>query len=1666
MDPLLFTAPGRIRILLVPVHPIKAHTFQKYVELVKKFGVVKLGDVTPDMRGTQKTMFSAQAFHEGQLHFNFITNYEAEHAYLEEFQMHRKIFGVIGIMDCQEFSNLPDGFSKFSEILKNYPTAIAHRCFAFNPAETQPDDTKGLIMLPNFGDMGFYMSTMICDFASNILTEFGNVASMIEKKTIINSPKIPSISSTSNSNTLQPSSLSTTRYSKPANSYSLPDLRSPPPIPLTPPSQAMTTVGIGGTTVGVNSKDNPYQIRSTLGNIANQAAMVPNTVADLKLKRRAPGRIQKLIADLYLMSGRLPDAVTNYYIAIDTTRNNSDYLWQAAALEGLCVALILLAYLHADIGPQVLQAPPSPNTNPPSSPSSPIGPKPLWTDITEKYINVITLYAKTSNSAHNQVPPLVYTESCLKLAKMLSSIWIVGQWGDDALKVIVHGGPPSEKNSSKKWGLSQMSGVTRTEISQWAMKGYGAFVEEMTLTEQIYITTTIASIFSTINFRRKHAFFLRQAVLLILPIFAKPQNSSQNLLIDEFDSGIISCLAKVTDVYGVGDESKIDKPDIGPILDDDPLLNFGWPAIQIDVMKDAISLTEALPDISSAIKYTTRLLRRLFLHLPKEEQHRLSISLPRLVSLAKKQGFDMDVKYWGMNLVRAIEVCRPTLRKVPYPHSSKLFTMKMADEQVESNDGPFIYNPFSKKTVETVQTHLVANETAYFMVTLANPFAVDLDIQSISISTSGIAFKPNIVPTSIPANTSIPLRLSGIPKEAGGLIIRGCKIKVYGCLEQEFCVFLPPKEDEIKRKEKDEELSKRIKKSGLAVIDRHRRVDSQGSTSSISTAATSVAQNQYMDFLKVDVIDDQPLLKIKSTSLMHGAVMLFEGEKTEMTIKLENIGKIPVNFITLSFHDSTLANAQAILNSADIPAEEAYEMELYAHRQPVFSWDQMERKINLLPGNEQILNVKLFGKRGCTYGTIQIDYGYLDRPDSPPKDIFFTRQVFYPILLTVHQHLEPLAMDVLNFKPIAGSGSLQNGNGYINVIDHRKQVEELLKISRFSEKSVSKLENEYCLLTFDIRNVWHIPFEVTYSVDEVESPNYVKISTTVEPSSTARIVLPIKRIALNESDATKPIPSLFDKQFVVSKGPKTTIEQERLHLALFWYRENLLKKLTTTWRCPISHREGTVDIRSLRLNKSMLNILRINEVSFFVEIRETSKVVKLALNRFKCPVNEFIPIRFVVFNRQEKPIKLCIRIQPVQSYSDGLMECDLSGRMVWNGLLQTPLPKIEPKSSTTYILPVCFFSRGDFQFLYHCEDIVSRAIGAVSGVYARLNFKVFKRPYSTHTCHYGVCFDIDGVLIKGKKVLPETREALSFLSGENPLQKKIPFILLTNGGGTTEVRKAVELSKLLEFPISSQQLVLSHSPMRSLVPKYENSMVLIVGGGGDSCREVAESYGFKKVVTPLDITTYSPSIWPHRKIDHQTKRTVKHDFLKEPIQAIMMFHDSWNWGRDVQIITDLLRSKDGYIGTLAHGLEENLHQMPVYFSNPDFIWSNDFPIPRFGQGAFRKALEVLFEEMTGRKLKYELFGKPETPTYRYAEQILENWAFETLKDRALQRHTYAIGDNPAADIAGANAHNWTSILVRTGVFQGKENDDRFPADFVAQHVLEAVQWVFSREEGM
>mmetsp|Transcript_23066 Transcript_23066/g.57020 ORF Transcript_23066/g.57020 Transcript_23066/m.57020 type:complete len:182 (+) Transcript_23066:559-1104(+) len=125
---------------------------------------------------------------------------------------------------------------------------------------------------------------------------------------------------------------------------------------------------------------------------------------------------------------------------------------------------------------------------------------------------------------------------------------------------------------------------------------------------------------------------------------------------------------------------------------------------------------------------------------------------------------------------------------------------------------------------------------------------------------------------------------------------------------------------------------------------------------------------------------------------------------------------------------------------------------------------------------------------------------------------------------------------------------------------------------------------------------------------------------------------------------------------------------------------------------------------------------------------------------------------------------------------------------------------------------------------------------------------------------------------------------------------------------------------------------------------------------------------------------------------------------------------------------------------------------------------------RFGQGAFTTALEHLFEKLHGRPLPVTYYGKPNAVVYRYATRILEA---EVRRIRSLPAadnvtfdRIYAIGDNPKADVRGANRAGlpWTSVLVRTGVFSGEDNDPDDPAHIVSHDVHAAVKMIVERRE--
>ncbi|KAG9807844.1 HAD-superfamily hydrolase, partial [Aureobasidium melanogenum] len=176
-------------------------------------------------------------------------------------------------------------------------------------------------------------------------------------------------------------------------------------------------------------------------------------------------------------------------------------------------------------------------------------------------------------------------------------------------------------------------------------------------------------------------------------------------------------------------------------------------------------------------------------------------------------------------------------------------------------------------------------------------------------------------------------------------------------------------------------------------------------------------------------------------------------------------------------------------------------------------------------------------------------------------------------------------------------------------------------------------------------------------------------------------------------------------------------------------------------------------------------------------------------------------------------------------------------------------------------------------------------------------------------------FDIDGVLVHGDRLIPEGKRALEILNGDNELGIKIPHIFLTNGSGKREIPRCEQLSKILGNPVAVDQFIQSHTPMRALSEYYNT--VLVVGGEGYKCREVAEEYGFKDIVVPNDIIAWDPTIAPFRVFTDEERATSRpRDFSKINIDAIMVFSDSRDYATDMQIIVDLLKSENGRFGTV------------------------------------------------------------------------------------------------------------------------------------------------------
>uniref|UniRef100_A0A803LCW2 Uncharacterized protein n=1 Tax=Chenopodium quinoa TaxID=63459 RepID=A0A803LCW2_CHEQI len=324
---------------------------------------------------------------------------------------------------------------------------------------------------------------------------------------------------------------------------------------------------------------------------------------------------------------------------------------------------------------------------------------------------------------------------------------------------------------------------------------------------------------------------------------------------------------------------------------------------------------------------------------------------------------------------------------------------------------------------------------------------------------------------------------------------------------------------------------------------------------------------------------------------------------------------------------------------------------------------------------------------------------------------------------------------------------------------------------------------------------------------------------------------------------------------------------------------------------------------------------------------------------------------------------------------------------------------------------------------------------------------------------FGIAFDIDGVLLRGNSTIGGSPQALSKLYHPR-------------GGGVRESKRAIELSKLFGVEVSSSQVLHGHSPFKQLAHRFENDFVVAVGKGEPAA--VLSEYGFKNVISIDDYALCFDNIdplAPHKKwtlnSSEQSKgfpsAELKEYVCSQRVQAVFVVSDSVDWSRDVQVLCDILRT-GGLPG------EEIGTQPPLYFAHDDLKYQGAFPTERFGMGAFRISLQSVFNSIHPHPLQYSAVGKPNPLAFKNAENTLQQLHNQLTANQDLGgispfETLYMIGDNPSVDIKGAQqaGRPWFSILTRTGVFRGKENDPECPADMVVDTVEDAVNYILDKE---
>jgi len=1438
--------PARIKIAIVPVGKIKKKSFKKFIEIISEKDILELKDI-PFIK-QENGIVNEKKPESGKVLLKFVTSHNMEHGKYEDIQPYRRIFGVIGVMDCEQKQDIQKEYQKFKKLIaKKFSTILSRVCFAYNPSEEQKSELLSIEPVQFFTDDESFkakFNEVLVQLISNIITRFDTLINDIKRLQVIHSPR-PNNPTAKDQKDYITSSL-------PSN---MPLKNEPSNFPVLPPS-----VYVSGT--GREISQNSQTVETTSPTVLTNPGLqnVVGMLADSRARKLTQSRAQKLTSDLLLLAGRVSEASKNYATILETMKANNDPLWQGVCLESYQCSQFLEALENNNSLKQKKDSSPEiqdlkfdtltsyehfRNTGLTIYHTN-VKLKTLICELPERTREIITLYDRVSHNEDKPAYPFLAITTCLRIAKLLSIMYNI------RLNSSFVSGASIQLNHNRRFSTTSINnenivnivepinGVSKIAVASWLNKAWHSGLQFLSENLKIDICASISAIYGSIGMLRKHAFFLHQTDLMTITYIrnltqknltktkvkepstpssptTQTQSNANSVSLeslndddDENDRFIAypssELMERVCEVIGIG-ESLRTTPLLVPYKDDlvwemrkdvmkkkealkwnsrqssqtltgKPVfeeLPFGWPELQIFMMKQCLEMSLISEDFQKTISFSGRLLRRLHSYLIPSRQKEIADLLcyvlqRRQIELLHQQKTESSKKQENQNhysklqlseagfsiassliILDSIDISEYLPKRIPYPYH------KYKIEETEEESNPFIYSPFVLRKAKSnnmlnrsgvnEKMLMVANEPIEFIITFTNTYSFDIEIEGLTIKTSGIKVKSVPVSVIIPAFTRYyQVKVFATPLEAGTLRVLGCQVKMFGGSIEE--ILVPPSSDEVDKIEIEDDRDRLLGKSSLEYYKKYKIREIMLKE---GKEVKDIQKKEKPWEKSFKVLDEQALLQVKEVSLgTQAAIMLFEGEISKFTIKLENIGTVPITYMKLDINEKygDRRESNMIYEFADVLYEkEVYEKgkktfwlqqtintgkeEINRDSEPTNKSDTEIIPINLLPNQQCEIVIGTYGNILCSSGSMCIKYGNIniEENDQEEDPYYYLRHIDIPIMITVQRGLTTLNADMLVFNGNSEADTLRNFRNRKKQITEEEEsinktladqndpyisnsLEELLEMVQFEQKINF---NKYCLLTFELNNLWNIPFEIKFTIEEEKNSDSIEINVLIDANSTKRIFLPILRYNLPESILSQEIPTP-NRQQIAYKIIKLVEHEEKIRREQFWFREDLFGglilgkgKISATWNCS-RIRNGILSLRSLKLTSSMLNVLKVKDITFDVCIEPLNTTKEGAIissghdgDEISCKKREMVGLKWTINNHLNVPKKICMRIEPVQDFDNGLLDYHLQGRMAWSGSLQKVLEEIPPNSSIDYVLPVYFFSPGHFKFIYHCE---------------------------------------------------------------------------------------------------------------------------------------------------------------------------------------------------------------------------------------------------------------------------------------------------------------------------------------------------------------------------